>query len=486
MVFVLKTAKVLKFWTQPGSEEGLMKMRAFQLSRFCAAAAIMAVGWAAAGGQPAGAQTLAEALADAYATNPTLDAARAELRAVNEGVPQALANWRPSISVTGSAGQARIDSETSSTSNQQNLTPISASASLVQPLYRGGRTLAATARAEQEVLAQRATLSSAEQSVLLRAATAYMNVWRNQSVVAFNENNERVIERQLEATRDRFTVGEVTRTDVAQAETRLARAAAERIAAEGALRVAQAIYEEVVGKVPGVLSPPSPLTGLPANLDEVIQISAAHNPDILAASFTEKAARHRVREITGELYPTVVINASLSHREEASARGSETDRAEILAEVTIPLYQQGAVSSRIREARQITNQRRIEIEEARRRTGQESISAWEGLQTARAQIRSFESGVRAAEIALEGVRQENQVGARTILDILDAEQELLDSQVDLVRSQRDEIVAGFQVLSAIGQLTARDLELAVDVYNPEIDYLNVRNAWFSLGSDGKD
>jgi TolC family type I secretion outer membrane protein len=360
------------------------------------------------------------------------------------------------------------------------------SASLVQPLYRGGRTLAATARAEQEVLAQRATLSSVEQSVLLRAATAYMDVWRDQSVVTFNENNEIVIERQLEATRDRFTVGEVTRTDVAQAETRLALAAAERIAAEGALRVDQAVYEEVIGKVPGVLPSTPPLSGLPASLDEVIQISASRNPDILAADFAEKAARHRVREITGELYPTVEINASLSHSEESSARGSQTQRAQILAEVTIPLYQQGAVSSRIREARQINNQRRIEIEEARRRSGQESISAWEGLQTARAQIRSFESGVRAAEIALEGVRQENQVGARTILDILDAEQELLDSQVNLVRSQRDEIVAGFEVLAAIGRLIARDLELAVDVYNPEIDYLNVRNVWFGLGSDGKD
>jgi len=278
----------------------------------------------------------------------------------------------------------------------------------------------------------------------------------------------------------------VTRTDVAQAETRLATAAAERIAAEGALRSRRAVYEEVIGKAPGVLPPPPPLTGLPGNLDQVIELSVARNPDILAAGFAEKAARHRVREVTGELYPTVEINASLSHREESSNRGSETQRAQILAEITIPLYQQGAVSSRVRAAKQTANQRRIEIEEARRRTGQESITAWEGLQTARAQIRSFESGVRAAEIALEGVRQENEVGARTILDILDAEQELLDVKVNLVRSQRDEIVAGFEVLTAIGRLLARDLELAVEVYNPETDYLNVRNAWFGLGIIGKD
>ena len=459
-----------------------MTMRAFQPG-ICAAAAVLAATLAATGGQTAGAQTLSEALADAYTTNPTLGASRAELRAVNEGVPQALANWRPEVFVTGSAGKARIDAQGS---NTETLTPLEATATVVQPLYRGGRTVAATARAEQDVLAQRATLDSVEQSVLLRAVTAYINVWSAQSVVAFTESNERVIERQLEATRDRFTVGEVTRTDVAQAETRLATAAAERIAAEGALRSSRAVYEEVIGTVPGVLPPPPPLSGLPGNLDEVTALSISHNPGILAAGFAEKAARHRIREVTGELLPTVEINASMSHREESIARDSEVQRAEILAEVTIPLYQQGAVSSRVREAKQTSDQRRIEIVEARRRAEQESISAWEGLQTARAQIRSFESGVRAAEIALEGVRQENEVGARTILDILDAEQELLDAKVNLVRSQRDEIVAGFGVRAAIGQLTARDLELAVDVYNPEVDYLNVRDVWFNLGIDGEN
>ena len=174
------------------------------------------------------------------------------------------------------------------------------------------------------------------------------------------------------------------------------------------------------------------------------------------------------------------LNGSLSHNEENFFDGGEVQRAKITANVTIPLYQQGAVSSRVRAAKQTSNQRRIEIEAARRRIEQESISAWEGLQTARAQILSFESGVHAAEIALEGVRQENEVGARTILDILDAEQELLDAKVNLVRSQRDEIVAGFGVFSAIGRLTARDLELAVEVYNPETDYNNVRNRWFGL------
>ncbi len=441
----------------------------------------VAVGLWALGAQPAGAQTLAETLAGAYATNPTLSAARAELRAVNEGVPQALSNWRPNLTVTGSVGKQRIDSQASFSSTEETTTPFEATARLIQPLYRGGRTTAATERAEHEVRAQRSTLQSVEQSVLLRAVIAYMDVWRDQAVIEFNINNERVIERQLEATEDRFTVGEVTRTDVAQAETRLAVATAERIAAEGALRTSRAVYEEVVGSSPGVLAPPPPFEGLPVSLEEVVELAVSRNPDILAARFTEKAARRRVREVFGELLPSVQINASLSHSEETNQRSGETDRAQILAEVTIPLYQQGAVSSRVREAKQISNQRRIEIDESRRRIEQEAISAWEGLQTARAQIRAFEWGVRAAEIALEGVRQENAVGARTILDILDAEQELLDSQVNLVRSQRDEIIAGFEVFSAIGSLTARDLMLTVEVHNPEVDYLKVRNTWFGLG-----
>ncbi len=277
--------------------------------------AVAAVGLWAICAQPAGAQTLAEALAGAYATNPTLSAARAELRAVNEGVPQALSNWRPNLTVTGSAGKQRIDSKASFSSTKETTTPFEATARLIQPLYRGGRTLAATERAEHEVRAQRSTLQSVEQAVLLRAVTAYMDVWRDQAVIEFNVKNEMVIERQLEATEDRFTVGEVTRTDVAQAETRLAVATADRIAAEGALRSSRAVYAEVIGSAPGVLPPPPPLEGMPASLDAVINLAVSGTPDILAASFAEKAARRRVREVVGELLPIVQINESLSHSE---------------------------------------------------------------------------------------------------------------------------------------------------------------------------
>lgn len=435
---------------------------------------------------PAAGQSLDESLAAAYSTNPTLRAARAQLRAVNESVPQALSNWRPTVTVAGSVGRQRTDSKTSVASSVETTTPREASAIISQPLYRGGRTIAATARAENDVLAQRATLDSVEQSVLLRAATAYMDVWRDQSVLDLNINNERVLQRQLEASQDRFEVGELTRTDVAQSRTRLAVATSDRIAAEGSLSTSRAIFQEVVGVAPTLLVAPPPVDKLPGSLDETVASAIDSNPNVLAATFAEKAAQKRVREVVGELLPTVSVDASVRRSEETSVSGSESDSARVLATVTVPLYQQGAVSSRVREAKQISSQRRLEIDEVRRRQEQEAISAWRALETARAQTRSFEAGVSSAEIALEGVRQENSVGARTVLDILDAEQELLDSKVNLVRSQRDTVVTGFQVLTAAGRLSARDRGLQVDVYDPDVDYQKVRGRWFGLDAPGTE
>jgi len=435
---------------------------------------------------PVSAQTLDEALATAYMSNPTLKAARAQLRAVNEGVPQALANWRPVVSLSGSAGKQRIESENNTGSTTQTTTPVAAAATISQPIYRGGRTTAGTERAENDVLAQRANLTSVEQSVLLRAATAYMDVWRDLAVVELTLHNERVLQRQLEASQDRFTVGELTRTDVAQSETRLAVATATRIAAEGSLSTSRAVYEEVIGAAPGKLEAPPPLAGLPASLEEAVSTALANNPNVLASTFAEKSAQKRVREVLGELLPTVSLNATVEHNEESSIRGTEANEAQILAQVSVPLYQQGAVSSRVREAKQVSSQRRLLIDETRRRQEQEAVSAWRALETARARIQSLETGVRSAEIALEGVRQENAVGARTILDILNAEQELLDAKVNLVRSQRDNVVAGYQVVSATGGLTARDRGLPVDVYDPDVDYGKVRNRWFGLDAPGAE
>jgi TolC family type I secretion outer membrane protein len=433
---------------------------------------------------PAGAQTLEDTLATAYSSNPGLLAARAQLRSVNEGVPQALSNWRPRVTVTGSSGLQRNETKGGFSSGTQKTQPWDLRLGVTQSLYRGGRTVAGTARAEAEVAAQRAQLIATEQQVLLDAVTAYMDVWRDQSVLRLNRSNEQVLGRQLEASRDRFTVGEITRTDVAQSESRLARASAERVAAAGELTSSRAVFQQVVGIYPGILVQPPAQAGLPAGQEQVLEAALARSPNLVSARFAESAARHRVREGFGQLLPEVSLTGDISHSEESSFEDSESDQYRIIAQVTIPLYQQGLASSQVRESKQVANQRRLEIDVARRTADQTAVAAWEGLQTARAQIRSFKTEVKAAQIALEGVRQENAVGARTILDLLDAEQELLDAQVRLVRAQRDALVAGYAVFAAMGRLTAADLKLPVDSYDPVSDYEAVRDKWFGLGIPG--
>lgn len=439
--------------------------------------------WLAGGTTAAVAQDFYEALASAYDSNPSLLAARAELRAVNEFVPQELSNYRPFLSINGSAGAQNINR--SNGDGTQTTYPFEASVGLSQPLYRGGRTVAGVARAEAQVQAQRAALQSIEQEILLNAVTAYMDVWRDEAVLRLNVNNEKVLSRQLEATQDRFDVGELTRTDVAQSEARLARATAERIGAEGDLTASRAVFEEVIGIPPVSVAPPGPVEGLPENENDAVDAALDANPEIAAALFAERAAQDQVRSSEGELYPEVSLSAELLHSENDFDGESESDEARVMVIVSIPLYQQGLVSSQVREDKQTANQRRIQVIETRRRVRQECTDAWELLITANAQIRSFTAQTDATRIALEGVREENSVGQRTILDVLNAEQEYLDAQINLTRAQRDDTVAGFGVLQCLGTLTAADLALPVEIYDPEVDYQAVRNLWFGLTAPGE-
>lgn len=436
-----------------------------------------------AGVGSAAAETLEEALAAAYMNNPTLLAARAALRSTDELVPQALSNWRPTISGSGDLGKALILSKSPYFSARQHLDPWSGSLSFEQPLFRGGRTLAETNEAENLVLAERARLMGTEQEVFRNAATAYFHILHDQAVRDLNINNERVLLRQLEAARDQFAVGEVTRTDVSQAEARLARAAAERIRAEGVLESARAVYRNVIGMSPGTLTEPATLANLPETIENAFAIASKENPDIIAAMYSESAARYGVRTATGELLPTVSLKGELSRSREANSKDSRHDRMEISAQLELPLYQAGAVSSRVREAKQTAARRRLEVEEARRNAIEATTRAWEALTSARAQIVSFEKEVQANEIALEGVREEATVGARTVLDILDAEQEMLDSRVALVRAKRDEFVAGFDLTAAIGKLTARDLSLAIGIYDEKKYYDEVRYKFWGFGEN---
>lgn len=428
----------------------------------------------------ANAQSLNEALMQAYESNPTLSSAQTGLKSVNEGVPQALSNWRPEVTLSTSAGVRRTDTDTPTSDSTDTTQPLSATLQVTQSIYRGGRTEAATEQAENRVLAQRATVTSVEQDILLQTVTAYSNVWREQAILELNINNERVLERQLEATRDRFEVGELTRTDVAQSESRYSTATAQRIASEGDLNTAKAVYEEVVGGASGELEQPAPYAILPASEAELLNVALENNPSLLAAKYNELALKNQIREITGELYPELSLVGSVSRADETSGKDIDSTSGEVIAQLVVPLYQQGLVSSRVRQAKQNANQSRIQIVEQERSVEQQGTSSWENLVSTQAQIKSFIAAVNAAEIALEGVRQEEEVGERTVLDVLDAEQELLDAQVNLVRAQRDEVVATYQVLSSMGQMTAQYIGLSVNLFDPADDYNKVRDKWFGL------
>lgn len=446
--------------------------------------AVLGVGLTAIGG-PAAAQTLEEALALAYDGNPTLAAQRAQLRATNEEVPQALAGYRPTVTAQGSAGAQWADTEATLGAGEERINPASIGIEIDQPIYRGGATVADVARAENVVEAGRAGLVATEQDVLLGAVTAYMNVLREQAVLDLAINNEQVLARQLQASRDRFAVGEITRTDVSQAESRLAGATAARIEGEGNLRAARATYERIIGLPPGSLAPPGPVRRLPESLDSAIAQAETGNPRVIAAAFAERAAADGIDLARSALLPQVSLNAQLSRNWEPSATIDERDTASVTARITVPLYQAGAASSRVREARHTRNQRRIQVDDERRQAIEEAIRSWEFLTTARASIQSLNAQVTSATIALDGVRQEALVGSRTVLDVLDAEQELLDARVALVRAQRDEVVAAYQLLSSVGRLTARDLDLPVAFYDVEGDYQRTRDRLWGTSIDGQ-
>jgi outer membrane protein len=432
------------------------------------------------------AQTLEEALATAYENNPTLNAQRARLRATNEQVPQALSGYRPTLRAFSEVGRTYLDSNTESLVGAEKETLFSRTygATIEQPLFRGGQTAAATRGAENTVRAERARLDSIEQTVLLDGSTAYSDVYRDQAVLELTIRNEQRLATQLEATRDRFQVGEVTRTDVSQAEARLARATSERIGAEGDLAASRAVFRNVIGMAPAVLPRPPLPRGLPASLAEADSIAIGNNPDVTTAEFRERSALDSVDQVSGELWPTLSLIGRLQRQEDVSRRNSRFDSAEAVVNLNVPLYQAGAVYSRLRERKQLVVEQRRLLDQSQRNAVEDATRAWNALETAGAEIGSFAKQVEANQIALEGVEKEAEVGARTVLDILDAQQELLNSQVSLVRAERDEVVAAFQLKASLGLLTARQLDLPVDYYDPELHYRQVRDSWWGGSSIG--
>ena len=425
----------------------------------------------------ASAQSLEEALVRAYQNNPALQAQRARLRAVDEEVPEALAGWRPTVEITGDIGALHSDTDGMiPNSGSSTVIPHGVGLSAVTPVYQGGRVAAQIDSAENRVSAGRAQLQEVEQSILLDTVTAYMDVLRYNAEIELSRSSERVVRRQLQAAQDRLDVGEVTRTDVAQAEARLAQAGAERVMAEGGMMSARAFFRQVIGEPPAMLSwPPVPM-GLPETEEEALAAAAEGNPSIAAASFIAQASDADIETAASALRPQVSIVGDVRQRFDPSELVESSAEASLMATVRVPLYQGGAANARIRQSKQIAAQRRLELDQTRRAVQEQVAHAWRALTAARAQIAAFESQVAAAAVALDGVEQETRVGLRTTLDVLDAEQEHFKAQINLVRAQREEIVAAYQLKAATGALTAQELGLPVDLYDPEEHYLSVRES----------
>lgn len=447
---------------------------------------VLGIGLGAAAVSPAGALTIDEALALAYRNSPLLAAERARVRGRDELIGQALANWRPRVVVEGTAASRHTRFNRTMPPNPggregDESLPFQAGLTVTQNVYRGGRNEAQMTRAEEEILADRARLSSVEQTVLLSALIAYVDVVRDRAVVELNANNERVLKRQLEATSDRFRVGEVTRTDVALARSRLSRATADLIRARGILTDSRASFANIVGVPAEALEEVAPLSGLPATEDDAVAQARSDSFAVVQARHGERAARQRILEVEGELRPTISVSGQIARALDLSDSDIETDRMEVTGRVTVPLYQSGAVSSRVRAARHTVVQRRNEFLQAVRAAATTATQRWEDYKTAEAGIAAFTEAVRAARIALEGVEQEALVGSRTVLDVLDAEQELLDARVSLVRARRDLVVATYALRSAVAKLTARGLELEVELYDPRENYRKARERWYGTG-----
>jgi outer membrane protein len=453
-----------------------------------------------AGGAPAFAETLDEAMVSAYLSNPTILSERSKLRATDELVPQALSNWRPTVTVNGQAtrsntyeyipGSGGVVQPGSTNSSGAVVTPSGAvqiynaetyGVTVTQPIFRGGQTVAQTRQAEAQVDAERAQLSITEQQVLLNVANAYLNLVQAQSLLQLSINNEQVLQKQLDSVDDRFRVGEVTRTDVAQAQSRLSAAHADRTQNEGNLRTARAAYVQYVGHLPDKVEYPGTLPVLPADVQAAQSLAANQNPSIGNAQANYQAALEGIDLIAGQLLPQVSLTGTAERIVNFDGPSTLENYAQATLNVTIPLYQSGQEYSRLRAQKQTAGQTRATVDESRRDVEESLASAWESLEASRARRASYNDQISSARIALEGVTRENQVGSRTVLDVLNAEQELLQAQVNEVQAHHDEIVAVYQLLNATGQLTPQYLALPVELYDPAVHYEEVRDKWVGFG-----
>lgn len=448
----------------------------------------------------AAADTLEWALVQAYQNNPTLNAERAALRATDENVPQALSGYRPKVSVTASAGPEYAHSVPHSFGNggggnggggngpeTRSFVSDSVAANANQTLFNGFQTANKVRQAESQVMGMRETLRVTEQQVLLDAATAYMNLLRDAAILELNRRNVEVLTEQLKQTRDRFTVGEVTRTDVAQAESRLAAGRSSLLGAQSNYVTSQADYRRVIGIPPGRLLAGTPVDRFsPPSLPAAIFQGERLSPSVLAAMYGVDIAQLAVKVNEGALYPNLALNASVEQDTNPEININREFIASIVGQLTVPIYQGGGEYATIRQSKETLGQQRLNLDVNRDQARATVAQSWGQLQAAKAQIEATTAQVNAAEIALNGVREEARVGQRTTLDVLNAQQELVNARVALVTAQHDRVVASYTLLAAVGGLSLQTLGINVPIYDPQVHYQQVRDAWFGVRTpDGR-
>ena len=440
---------------------------------------------------PASAETLRDALAAAYENNPTLTAARSGQRAVDENVPIARADGLPSVGTTIGYNEVLRQGSNNVFAPDRSLT---VQGQLSVPLYQGGIVRNTIRAAQTRVEAGQALLRGTEASVFSQVVAAYMDVLRDEAVVALNRNNVEVLSVNLQATRDRFDIGDLTRTDVAQSESRLALAQGILQAAEARLIASRESYVRLVGNAPGSLASPPPLPGLPDTADAAVEAALADNPDLEAATIEARARGFDVRAARGTRMPRVSLTTNGSYSDFLGTIGSgipgvaaqqTQTSASTGVTVTLPLFQGGRPAARVRQAQARESQALEQLIEAERGIIAQTRAAYASLRAARQVAQSSEVAVAASRLSLEGVRAENSVGTRTILDILNAEQELLNAQVQLVSARRDAYVAGFSLLAAMGRAEAEDLGIATGeaLYDPAANYERVRGRIWDWDQD---
>src|ERR1700722_14373992 len=437
------------------------------------------------------ADTMEGALLRAYRDNPQLNAQRASVRVTDENVPQALAGYRPKAAMTFTGGGQFVnqlaDGSVGKKIEEGIEAPHSAALTVTQTVYNGNQTANKTRSAESQVSGAREGLRLLEQSVLLSAATIYMDYLRDSAIVEVQKSNVRVLEQTLKQTRDRFNVGEVTRTDVAQSEAQLAAGKTQQLTAESNLVTTRSNFRRITGNEPEQLAPGSPVDRfLPGSLPGAVDLSLLENPNVTAAMFGIDVNFLQVKVNEGALLPTVSLVASVQQSYEQTLTTFRSFGASAIAQVSVPVYQGGAEYSLIRQSKETLAQQRLVLEQTRDQTRANTVTAWGQLVAGRAQVASAQSQATASEIALNGVREEAKAGQRTTLDVLNAQQALVNARVALVTAQHDRVVASYSVLSSVGRLSPQVLNLNTTVYDPSVHYQQVRDSWFGVRTpDGR-